>query len=155
MRLCQGAAQSGGIWLIALPIFRTIHGIATQLAGVDFPWRTDVGAGLVVAHGWGLVVNSGARIGCNVTLFHGVTIGRRDRIDVHGGRVSQLPVIEDDVWIGPHAIVVGGVTIGRGSRIAGGAFVSENVPPFSIVVGNPATVVKEGCVPDVLNAVPL
>jgi serine acetyltransferase len=42
--------------------------------------------------------------------------------------------------------------VGRGSRIAGGACVFENVPPQSIVVGNPARVVKSGCTPDVMNA---
>ncbi|WP_074773002.1 hypothetical protein [Nitrosospira multiformis] len=64
-------------------------------------------------------------------------------------------MIEDEVWIGPHAIIVGGVTIGRGSRIAGGAFVTENVPPYSIVSGNPSTIVKANCTPDVMNPAPL
>ncbi|MDY0743852.1 hypothetical protein SNE35_05020 [Paucibacter sp. R3-3] len=122
---------------------------------MDLPWSTQIGAGLALTHGWALVVNGGAKIGCNVTLFHGVTLGRRDRISQDGVRVTEYPVIEDQVWIGPHAIVVGGVTIGRGSRIGGGAFVAENVPPYSIVMGNPSAIVKSGCTPDVMNPAPI
>ena len=45
--------------------------------------------------------------------------------------------------------------IGRGNRIVGGAFLSDSVPPYSIVSGNPATIVKSNCVPDVMNPAPL
>ncbi|MEO6566648.1 MAG: serine acetyltransferase, partial [Casimicrobiaceae bacterium] len=65
------------------------------------------------------------------------------------------PVIGDEVWIGPHAIVVGAVTIGNGSRIGGGAFVNFDVPPRSIVSGNPGAVVRHDCTPDVMNRAPL
>jgi serine O-acetyltransferase len=125
------------------------------MAAIDLPWRTSIGAGLGVTHGWGLVVAAGARIGCNVTLFHGVTLGRRDQIAADGARRVGYPVIEDEVWIGPHAIVVGAVTIGCGSRIGGGAFVNFDVPPRSIVSGNPGAVVRQDCTPDVMNRAPL
>jgi len=51
-------------------------------------------------------------------------------------------VIEDDVWIGANAIIVSGVKIGRGSVIAAGAVVTHTVPPYTIVAGVPAKVVK-------------
>ena len=100
-------------------------------------------------------MSQGAVIGKNVTLFHGVTLGRRDRIASDGTRLTEYPVIEDEVWIGPHAIIVGGVTIGRGSRIAGGAFVTDSIPSYSVVAGNPASIVKANCTPDVMNPAPL
>ena len=153
MRLCQAVANCRGPIRLTLPFFRLLHRITTHRAGVDLSWQTEVGAGLAITHGWGLVVNRCTQIGNNVTLFHGVTLGRRDRISPEGVRLTEYPVLEDEVWVGPHAIIVGGVTIGRGSRIAGGAFVTESVPPFSIVSGNPATIVKSNCVPDVYNAV--
>jgi len=155
LRLCQGAAACGGLGRLALPFCRVLHRWAAHSAGVDLPWRTAAGAGLSLPHGWGLVVNQGARIGSNVTLFHGVTLGRRDRISRDGERSTGYPVLEDEVWVGPHAIVVGGVTIGRGSRIAGGAYVTESVPPHSIVTGNPATIAKSDCAPDVVHPAPL
>ena len=102
------------------------------------------GGGLALTHGFGLVVNPCAQIGNNVTLFHGVTLGRRDRIS-HVG----------DDYVGPHADIVGGVTIGRGSRVAGGAFVTRSIPPYSVVSGNPASIVKSNCVPDVSNPGPV
>ena len=155
MRLCQAAAQSRGLGALAKPLCQLLHKIATHTAAVDFAWQTEVGTGLALTHAWGLVVNAGAKIGNNVTLFHGVTLGRRDRIAANGERQTDYPIIEDEVWIGPHAIIVGGVTIGRGSRIAGGAFVTESVPAYSVVSGNPATIVKSHCVPDVMNPAPL
>lgn len=50
-------------------------------------------------------------------------------------------VVEDDVWIGACAIVMGGVTIGRGAIVAAGAVVTKDVPQYSIVGGNPAKVI--------------
>lgn len=51
-------------------------------------------------------------------------------------------VIEDDVWIGEYASVMKGVTIGKGSIVAAHAVVTKDVPPYSVVAGNPAKVVK-------------
>jgi maltose O-acetyltransferase len=51
-------------------------------------------------------------------------------------------VIEDDVWVGTRAIILHGVTVGRGAIIAAGAVVSQNVPPYSIVGGIPAKVIR-------------
>jgi len=155
MRLCRSASESRGPARAMLVPMRVLHGIAAHLAGMDLPWQTRVGPGLALTHGWGLVVNAGATIGSNVTLFHGVTLGRRDRIAPDGTRSVDYPVLEDDVWVGPNAIIVGGVTIGRGSRVAGGAFVTDSVPPYSVVSGNPAVIVKRDCVPDVMNPAPL
>ncbi len=155
MRLCQAAHSSRGLLRAFLLLFRMLHRLSTQLAGLDLSWRTDIQPGLAITHGWGLVISPNARIGKNVTLFHGVTLGARHRIARDGERLAEYPVLEDEVWIGPHAIIVGGVTIGRGSRIAGGAFVTESVPPRSIVSGNPAVIIKSDCVPDVSFPAPV
>jgi serine O-acetyltransferase len=154
LRLCRWAAARGPARAL-LPVFKALHLWARHHAGMDLPWNLEAGPGLAIDHGWGLVVNAKARLGRNVTLYHGVTLGQRDRVGSDGGRVTEYPVIEDEVWIGPHAVIVGGVRVGRGSRIAAGAFVTENVPPHSVVGGNPARVLKSGCVPDVLNPAPL
>jgi serine O-acetyltransferase len=152
LRLCQALnRRHDPISRALLILARIAHKLACQIAAIDLPWQTKIGPGFALTHGWGLVVNEGAVIGRNVTLFHGVTLGQRDQIHADGSRSTHCPVIEDEVWIGPHAIVVGAVTIGRGSRVAGGACVFDSVPPHSIVMGNPARVVKEGCVPDVMN----
>ena len=155
MRLCQAVYSSSGLLRFFLLGFKLIHRWTTHWAGIDLPWETVIGPGFCITNGWGLVVTPGATIGKNVTLFHGVTLGRRDRIARDGSRVTDYPVLEDQVWIGPHAIIVGGVTIGRGSRVAGGAFVTESVPPFTVVGGNPAVILKTNAVPDVSNPAPI
>jgi len=61
-----------------------------------------------------------------------------------GGKGKSRPiVIEDDVFIGARAIVLKGVTIGKGSVVGAGAVVTKSVPPYSIVVGNPVKVVED------------
>jgi len=51
--------------------------------------------------------------------------------------------IEDEVWIGANAVITAGVTIGKHSVIAGGSVVTKDVPPYSIVGGNPAKLLKQ------------
>lgn len=152
LRLCQVISKSWAHPL--LPLFKLAHRICTHWAGIDFSWQTQIGTGLTITHGWGLVVSPGAIIGSNVTLFHGVTLGRRDRIAADGARQIGYPRIEDEVWIGPHAIIVGNVTIGRGSRVGGGAFITSDVPPYSVVSGNPGVLIRSECTPDVMNPAP-
>lgn len=92
-------------------------------------------------------------IGSKVTFGPGVTImtGNHNFRDIgvyifdnHSKREDDdLPVvIEDDVWVGCHAIILKGVTIGRGAIVGAGAVVTKNVPPYAIVGGNPARVIR-------------
>ncbi len=55
---------------------------------------------------------------------------------------SQI-TIEDEVWIGANAVITAGVTIGKHSVVAGGSVVVKDVPPYSIVGGNPAKLLKQ------------
>lgn len=55
---------------------------------------------------------------------------------------DQPVIIHDDVWVGTGAIILKGVTVGKGSIIAAGALVNKDVPPYSIVGGMPAKVLK-------------
>jgi acetyltransferase-like isoleucine patch superfamily enzyme len=58
--------------------------------------------------------------------------------------LGEQPVtIHDDAWIGAGAFVLRGVTLGKGAIVAAGAVVTRDVPPFSIVAGNPATLIRE------------
>lgn len=101
-------------------------------------------------------------IGDHVLISHGVNIhdnnahslsasSRRKHINQlynGGGHPLELldvsrraVVIGDDVWIGFNAVILKGVTIGKGAVIAAGALVTKDVPSFSIVAGNPATII--------------
>lgn len=152
MRLCQAVSGlstplSG---IVILPC-RVLHYCVQQLAGMDVGWGTKIGPGFLIAHGWGLcLAPPGATIGSNVTAYHGVTIGMKHKISA-SGREKLFPTIEDEVWIGPHAVIAGGVVVGRGSRIAPGTVVTGDVEPYSIVGGNPMRVIRTNALPDVLN----
>lgn len=135
--------------------FKMLHRVFCGVAAMDLPYETTIGPGLAITHGWGLVVSPGARIGANCTLFHGATLGRKDEIDASGLRQTGYPILEDEVWVGAHAIIVGALTIGRGARVAAGSVVTKSVPAGAIVGGNPARVLRGTAPPDVGNRAPL
>jgi len=156
LRLCQGVNNSSGVIRLTLPFFMILHRLTTAIAAMDMSWRTQIGGGFALTHGWAAVIGAPTKIGRNVTIFHGVTLGGSNRISRDGVYTYRgHPTLEDDVWVGPNAVITGKVTIGRGSRIAAGAFVTNSVPPYSLVVGNPAKIVVKNCVPDVMNPAPI
>jgi acetyltransferase-like isoleucine patch superfamily enzyme len=68
------------------------------------------------------------------------TFARRD-LPIRAQPTEERPiVIEDDVWLGASAIVLGGVTIGQGSVVAAGSIVTRSLPPYSIARGVPARI---------------
>ena len=70
-------------------------------------------------------------------------INRTDIPIKYQGNTPMEPVyINDDVWIGSRAIILPGVSVGKGAVVAAGAVVTQNVPDFAIVGGNPAKVLK-------------
>jgi serine O-acetyltransferase len=129
---------------------RILHRWAQAKAGMDLSSGLRAGPGLLLVHGWGIVVNKDAHIGSNVTLFNGVVIGRKDTIS-STGRETEYPVIGDDVWIGPHAVIIGGIRIGDGAIVGAGSIVTKEVPAHCIVVGNPARILRSDALPDVVN----
>ncbi|RYE17040.1 MAG: acyltransferase, partial [Sphingobacteriales bacterium] len=56
---------------------------------------------------------------------------------------KKFIIIEDDCWIGTNSVVLAGVTVGRGSVIAAGSVVTKDVPPYSVVAGVPAKIIKK------------
>lgn len=66
----------------------------------------------------------------------------RTRPFVDQGITAEGIVIEDDVWIGSGAVITDGVRVGRGSVVAAGAVVTRDVPPYSVVGGIPARVLR-------------
>jgi len=63
------------------------------------------------------------------------------RIDQQGVTTSEI-VIEDDVWIGANSVITKGIKIGRHSVVAACSLVNRDVPPYSVVAGNPARVIR-------------
>lgn len=106
---------------------------------VDVAHQAEIGPGFVLRHPSDVVVGRGCRIGRNVTIFNGVTLG--NRFSGSAARPDGSPVIKDNVFIGTGAKILGPVEVGRDSVIGANAVVTRSVPPGSTVVGNPARVV--------------
>ncbi|HWJ98352.1 MAG TPA: sugar O-acetyltransferase [Acidimicrobiales bacterium] len=87
-----------------------------------------------------ITISDEVMIGPNVSLItsgHPVAPSQR-----HAALVGRPITIERDVWIGAGATVIGGVTIGARSVVAAGSVVTKDVPPDSLVGGNPATLIR-------------
>lgn len=98
----------------------------------------------------GAVVGEGTMIDMNAVLGGRATVGKNCHVGagaVLAGVIeppSAKPVVvEDDVVIGANAVVLEGVTVGKGAVVAAGAIVIEDVPPYTVVAGTPARVIKE------------
>lgn len=84
----------------------------------------------------------GLKVSNQVTINNPNMVSIRDDCSVQGYNDAPI-IIEDDVWIGFQAIILPGVTIGRGSIVAASAVVTKNVEPNSIVRGVPARLIRK------------
>lgn len=82
----------------------------------------------LLPHPYGIVIHSRTRLGRRVVILHQVTLGARCGVD-------DAPIIEDDVYIGAGAKVLGGIRVGRGAVIGANAVVTRDVPAGATVVG--------------------
>jgi acetyltransferase-like isoleucine patch superfamily enzyme len=100
-----------------------------------------------------VAVNDGVRIECTslIRIGNRVRIGFgaaiidnhfHDLYDRATRPVGDPVVLADDVWIAANALVLPGVTVGEGSVVAAASVVSRDVPPFTVVAGNPARVIR-------------
>lgn len=92
-------------------------------------------------------IGNNVMFGPRVTIVgggHNTTVVGRPMSSVHEktGNEDLGVVIEDDVWVGSGAIILRGVTLGRGSIVAAGAVVTKSSPPYSVIGGSPASVLK-------------
>ena len=101
---------------------------------------SSIGARTIINRGCCLDTRSGLKIGADVSISPEVAIltTQHDINDAEFALQGRAVVIEDHVWIGMRAMVLPGVTIGRGAVIAAGAVVAKDVAPLDIVAGVPA-----------------
>lgn len=109
------------------------------------PEKVELGDQVDIGEFTHIRASGGLRIGSRVLIASHVTITTREHpVELPRWSVTKdAPVsIEDDVWIGAGAVVLPGVTIGRGAVIAAGAVVTTSVDPFTVVAGVPARPIK-------------
>ena len=108
--------------------------------------HTMINSGTVIYTGNGVTIGAHVLIAANCTLAatnHEYRTRDR-RIDEQGFLPSRGGiVVEDDVWIGAGAFICPGVRIGRGAVVGARAVITKNVPPWKVVAGNPARIIKD------------
>lgn len=109
--------------------------LAGKKAGNEILSFEKIGEGLMLCHGYGITVNENAVLGKDVTLFKGCTVG-----GVRSGSKAGTPIIGNRVVLCCNSTVVGKIVIGDDVMIAPGAYVNFDVPPNSVVIGNPGTI---------------
>ena len=110
---------------------------AARKTGIEIHPGAQIGKGLFIDHGNGVIIGETAIIGDNVTLYQGVTLGGTGK---ETGK--RHPTLRDNVMVSAGAKVIGSFTIGENSKIGAGRVVLEEVPPNCTVVGVPGRIVK-------------
>jgi virginiamycin A acetyltransferase len=128
--------------------------VASTIAPYLYPFSAErlvIGKFVQIAHGVKFITSSANH------PMSGLSTYPFRIFDLAGtGGYADLPfkdtVVGHDVWIGYGAVVMPGVTIGSGSIVASGAVVSRDVPPYAVVGGNPARLIRKRFADDVIDA---
>lgn len=105
--------------------------------GIEIHPGAIIGDNFFIDHGMGVVIGETTIIGNNVTIFHDVTLGGTGK-----EKGKRHPTIEDNVFIGSGAKILGNITIGKNAKIGANSVVLKDVLPNSTIVGIPGVKVK-------------
>lgn len=127
------------LWKMKVPFLpRALSQIARLLTGIEIHPGAQIGKGLFIDHGMGVVVGETSIVGDNVTLFQGVTLGGTGK---ETGK--RHPTIGSNVVIGAGAKVLGNIMVGDNSYIGANAVILRDVPPNATVVGVPGHITRQ------------
>lgn len=115
---------------------RIISHLNRFFTGIEIHPGAQIGRGVFIDHGMGVVIGETTVIKDNVTLYQGVVLGGTGK-----EKGKRHPTIEEGAVIASGAMVLGSFTVGENARVGAGAVVLDSVPPNSTVVGVPAKVV--------------
>jgi serine O-acetyltransferase len=111
--------------------------LAHSQTGIDIHPGAQIGERFFIDHGTGVVIGETSVIGDRVRMYQGVTLGALSfPADERGHPVkggARHPIVENDVILYAGATILGRVTIGRGSVIGGGVWLTRSVPPGTIL----------------------
>jgi len=122
------------LYLLKIPLLpRLLSEYAHQVTGIDINPGAKIGDSFFIDHGTGIVIGETAEIGNNVKIYQGVTLGAMS-VEKELAKMKRHPTIEDNVIIYSQAVILGGDTrIGHDSVIGGNVWLTQSVPPHSVV----------------------
>jgi serine O-acetyltransferase len=120
-------------WVVAA---RFVSHLARFLTGIEIHPAARIAPGVFIDHGMGVVIGETAEVAENVTLYQGVTLGGTSL-----KREKRHPTLERNTVVGAGAAILGGITLGEGTRVGAGSVVVRDVPANSVVVGVPGKVI--------------
>jgi len=124
---------------LSVPLLpRLFSQIGRWITGIEIHPCAEIGKGLFIDHGMGVVVGETTILGDNVTMFQGVTLGGTGK-----EKGKRHPTIGNNVVIGAGAKVLGNIKIGNNVMIGSNAVVLRDVPDDSTVVGVPGRIAKK------------
>ena len=115
---------------------RLISHFNRLVTGIEIHPGANIGAGLFIDHGMGVVIGETSEIGDNCHLYQGVTLGGTST-----KREKRHPTLKANVSVGAGAKLIGAITVGENASIGAGSVVVTNVPPNATVVGVPGHIV--------------
>lgn len=123
---------------------RVLTEYAHERTGIDIHPGATIGASFCIDHGTGIVIGETAVIGAGVKIYQGVTLGALS-VDKQSAGRKRHPTVEDGVVLYSNATVLGGNTvIGRDSVVGGNVWLTESIPPKSIVYHKSEITFKAG-----------
>ena len=132
------------LYLLRVPLIpRFMSEWAHSKTGIDINPGATIGSPFFIDHGTGVVIGESALIGNNVKLYQGVTLGAI-AVRKEDAKSKRHPTIEDNVVIYAGSTILGGNTIvGHDSIIGGNTWVTQSVPPFSVVYHKNQTIIND------------
>ena len=118
-------------------VARFISTFGRFLTGIEIHPGAQLGEGVFIDHGMGIVIGETAIVGDDVLIYQGVILGGTTT-----NKGKRHPTVEKGVIIGAGAKVMGNITIGEYAKIGTGAVVLKDVPPESTCVGVPGRIVR-------------
>lgn len=132
---CYRAAHE--LKALGVPVVpRIITELAHSATGIDINPGAEIGEYFSIDHGTGVVIGETAVIGNHVSLYQGVTLGAKNftyDADGHPINLPRHPILEDNVTVYSNSSILGRITVGHDSVIGGNVWLTESVPPHSLI----------------------
>lgn len=121
-------------WML---LSRFISHLNRFLSGIEIHPAAEIGRGVFIDHGMGVVIGETAVIGEGCLIYKGVVLGGTTT-----EKIKRHPTLGKKVTVGSNACILGNIVIGDGARIGSGSVVVKDVPPHATVVGVPGKIIE-------------